>query len=80
MVKHSHECERENKMKIISTAYSSKHSLRALRRIHKMIIRGTISWVELHKMYRAMLHLERYIERLTLQNRPSSKKASRKST
>lgn len=47
-------------MKIISTAYSSKHSLRALRRIHKMIIRGTISWVELHKMYRAMLHLERY--------------------
>jgi len=56
-------------MKIISTAYSSKHSLRALRRIHKMIIRGTISWVELHKMYRAMLHLERYIERLTIQAR-----------
>ncbi|PJI33492.1 hypothetical protein [Acinetobacter pseudolwoffii] len=66
-------------MKIISTAYSSKHSLRALRRIHKMIICGSMSWAELHKMYRAMLHLERYMERLTLQNRPLSKKASRKS-
>jgi len=66
-------------MKIIPIVYSSKHSLKALHRIHKMIIRGTISWVELHKMYRAMLHLERYMERLTIQNRHSSKKASRKS-
>ena len=69
----------KNKMKIISTAYSSKQSLRALRRIHKMIIRGSMSWAELHKIYRAMLHLERYMERLTIQNRHSSKKASRKS-
>ncbi|PJI36441.1 hypothetical protein [Acinetobacter pseudolwoffii] len=66
-------------MKIIPIVYSSKHSLKALHRIHKMIVRGSMSWAELHKMYRAMLHLERYMERLTLQNRPLSKKASRKS-
>ena len=66
-------------MKIIPIGYRSKHSLKALHRIHKMIIRGSMSWAELHKMYRAMLHLERYMERLTLQNRPLSKKASRKS-
>ena len=66
-------------MKIIPIVYSSKHSLKALHRIHKMIIRGSMSWAELHKMYRAMLHLERYMEKLTLQNRPLSKKASRKS-
>jgi hypothetical protein len=69
----------KNKMKIISTAYSSKQSLRALRRIHKMIIHGAVSWAELHKMYRAMLHLERYVERLTIQNSQSSKKRSVKS-
>ena len=79
MVKHSHECERENKMKIISTAYSSKHSLRALRRIHKMIIRGTITWAKLHELYGAMLHLERYVERLTTQNSHAGQKRSRKS-
>ena len=66
-------------MKIISAPYSPKHGSKALGRIHKMIICGSMSWAELHKMYRAMLHLERYMERLTLQNRPSSKKASRKS-
>ncbi|WP_216940133.1 hypothetical protein [Acinetobacter sp. BY419] len=66
-------------MKIIPTAYSSKQSVKALHRIHKMIIRGTMSWAELQKMYRVMLHLERYMERLTVQNHHSNKKPFRKS-
>lgn len=66
-------------MKIISAPYSPKHSLKALGRIHKMIIRGAMTWSELHKMYGAMLHLERYVERLTAHDHNLSKKRTRKS-
>lgn len=48
-------------MKIISAPYSPKHGSKALGRIHKMIIRGTITWTKLHELYGAMLHLERYM-------------------
>ena len=50
-------------MKILS-AYTTKHSLRALKRLHKNIVRQQINVRNLNKMYRAMLHLERYIDRL----------------
>lgn len=66
-------------MKIISAPYSPKHGSKALGRIHKMIIRGTITWAKLHELYGAMLHLERYVERLTIQNSHSGQKRSRKS-
>ncbi|MGE8539086.1 MAG: hypothetical protein ACN6NI_07360 [Acinetobacter sp.] len=66
-------------MKIISTPYTSKHSLKALRRIHKTIIRGAMNLTELQKLYSAMLHLERYVERLTIQNGQSGKQRSGKS-
>lgn len=66
-------------MKIISAPYSPKHGSKALGRIHKMIIRGTITWAKLHELYGAMLHLERYVERLTTQNSHAGQKRSRKS-
>ncbi|WP_180075191.1 MULTISPECIES: hypothetical protein [unclassified Acinetobacter] len=66
-------------MKIISAPYSPKHGSKALGRIHKMIIRGTITWTKLHELYGAMLHLERYVERLTTQNSHAGQKRSRKS-
>ncbi|CAM4088447.1 hypothetical protein [Acinetobacter pragensis] len=56
-------------MKIISTSYTRAHGFRALKRLHKAVIynRGVPS--ELHKMYRALIHLERYMERLTRQKK-----------
>ncbi|WP_425917008.1 hypothetical protein [Acinetobacter sp. TSRC1-2] len=51
-------------MKIISTPYTRAHSFRALKRLHKAIIRNQVSHSDLHKFYQAMLHLERYVERL----------------
>ena len=50
-------------MKILS-AYTPKHSLRVLKRLHKNIVRQQINVRNLNKMYHAMLHLERYIDRL----------------
>ena len=50
-------------MKILS-AYTTKHSLRALKRLHKNIVRQQINVRNLNKMYHAMLHLERYIDSL----------------
>ncbi|CAB1214345.1 hypothetical protein [Acinetobacter bouvetii] len=51
-------------MKIISTPYTRVHSFRALKRLHKAIIRNQVEHSNLHKLYQAMLHLERYVERL----------------
>ena len=48
-------------MKILS-AYTPKHSLRALKRLYKNIVRQQINVRNLNKMYHAMLHLERYID------------------
>ncbi|MFH7765271.1 hypothetical protein [Acinetobacter sp. BSP-28] len=51
-------------MKIISTPYTHAHSFRALKRLHKAIICNQVEHSNLHKFYQAMLHLERYVERL----------------
>ncbi len=54
-------------MKIISASYTKAHSVRALKRIHRAVIYNQVLPSELHKIYKAMIHLERYIERLTQQ-------------
>ncbi len=51
-------------MKIIPNAYTDLHSGRALKRLHKGIVRNKVAVRDLHKLYKAMLHLERYIDRL----------------
>ena len=57
-------------MKIVSAPYTHAHSFRALKRLHKAIIRNQVLHCNLHKLYQAMLHVERYVERL---NRKRSK-------
>lgn len=54
-------------MKIVSTLYTEVHSLRALKRLHKAIIYQRLIHADLHKIYKAMIHLERYLERLVYQ-------------
>lgn len=54
-------------MKILSTSYTDTHSFRALKRLHKAVIYNRILPNDLHKMYKALIHLERYIERLAHQ-------------
>lgn len=54
-------------MKIVSTSYTRAQGFRALKRLHKAIIYNRILHVELHKMYKALIHLERYMERLNQQ-------------
>lgn len=44
--------------------FTNKHKKNALSRIFKALILGKIKWVELKKFYLAMLHFERYLERL----------------
>ena len=51
-------------MKIVSVPFTHVHSFRALRRLHKAIIRNQILYSDVPKTYPAMLHLERYVERL----------------
>ncbi|MDM1780610.1 hypothetical protein [Acinetobacter sp. 10FS3-1] len=50
-------------MKIVSVPFTHVHSFRALRRLHKAIIRNQL-YSDVPKTYPAMLHLERYVERL----------------
>ena len=38
--------------------------MKALKRIFRELILGKIKWAELKKFYSAMLHLERYLEKL----------------
>ena len=59
-------------MKIVSAPYTREYGFRALKRLHKVIILNQFIRSDLHKLYQAMLHLERYMERL---NRKSSKSA-----
>ncbi|MFP6841665.1 MAG: hypothetical protein VB979_05550 [Acinetobacter sp.] len=54
-------------MKIVSTSYTRAQGFRALKRLHKAIIYNRILHVDLHKMYKALIHLERYMERLNQQ-------------
>ena len=63
-------------MKIVSTSYTRAQGFRALKRLHKAIIYNRILHVELHKMYKALIHLERYMERLNQQK--SAKKIKEK--
>lgn len=56
-------------MRISSTAYNTTQNIRALRRIHRAIIRQKIGLADIHRVYSAMLHLERYVDRLD-QNKP----------
>lgn len=51
-------------MKIMPSAYSHMHSGRALKRLHRAVICQQVMRHDLHKMYKAMLHLERYMDRL----------------
>ncbi|WP_171407583.1 hypothetical protein [Acinetobacter tianfuensis] len=51
-------------MKIMPSAYTDMHSGRALKRLHRAVICQQVLRHDLHKMYKAMLHLERYIDRL----------------
>lgn len=54
-------------MKIVSTLCTRAQGFRALKRLHKAIIYNRILHVDLHKMYKALIHLERYMERLNQQ-------------
>lgn len=51
-------------MKICPSPFTNKQKLKALKRIFKALILGKIKWVDVKKFYFAMLHLERYLERL----------------
>ena len=46
--------------------FTNKHKKNVLSRIFKALILGKIKWAELKKFYLAMLHLERYLERLNI--------------
>ena len=52
-------------MKILSTAYTQAHGIRALQHLSKAVICNRIMPSDVHKMYNALIHLERYKERLT---------------
>ena len=51
-------------MIICSGPFTNKQKKKALKRLLKALIFGKIKWAELKKFYLAMLHLERYLERL----------------
>lgn len=59
-------------MKILPSFYSTQHSFAALKRLHKSIIRKKINLGDLHRVYSAMLHLERYNARLDADKRHNS--------
>ena len=67
-------------MKIVSTSYTRAQGFRALKRLHKAIIYNRILHVDLHKMYKALIHLERYMERYMerLNQQKSAKKIKEK--
>ena len=47
-----------------SGSFTHKHQMKALKRICKALVLGEIKRNELKKFYLAMLHLERYLEKL----------------
>ncbi len=49
-----------------SGSFTHKHQMKALKRICKALVLGEIKRNELKKFYLAMLHLERYLERLNI--------------
>ena len=64
-------------MKILSTSYTPAHGFRALKRLHKAVIYNYILRDDLHKMYKALIHFERYIERLAHQKTAVKKKSKK---
>ena len=51
-------------MTISPGSFTNNHKKKALTRIFRALILGKIKWAELKKFYSAMLHLERYLEKL----------------
>ena len=51
-------------MKICPNPFTIKQKMKALKRIFRELILGKIKWAELKKFYSAMLHLERYLEKI----------------
>ena len=51
-------------MKICPNPFTIRQKMKALKRIFRALILGKIKWDELKKFYSAMLHLERYLEKL----------------
>ncbi|MEN8291073.1 hypothetical protein ABFO59_01115 [Acinetobacter radioresistens] len=56
--------EKKKDMILRSGPFTNKQKKKALKRLLKAIILRKIKWVELRRFYLAMLHLERYLERL----------------
>lgn len=56
--------EKKIDMIIRSGPFTNTQKKKALKRLLKALISGKIKWAELKKFYLAMLHLERYLERL----------------
>ena len=53
-------------MTISPDPFTNNHKRKALMRIFRALILGKIKWAELKRFYLAMLHLERYLERLNI--------------
>lgn len=51
-------------MKVDKKPYAGRHMLKALARLFKALIQQKVQWSELPKYYAAMLHFERYLDRL----------------
>lgn len=51
-------------MKISTIPFTTRHKIKALIRIFRALILREIDWMELKRYYFAMLHFERYMERL----------------
>ena len=56
----------EISIKINPAPFTIKQKMKALKRIFRELILGEIKRNELKKFYLAMLHLERYLERLNI--------------
>lgn len=64
-------------MKILSTSYTPAHGFRALKRLHKAVIYNSVLPDELHRLYKALIHFERYIERLAHHKTAVKKKSNK---
>ena len=64
-------------MKILSTSYTHSQGFRALKRLHRSVIHNRVLPNDLHKLYKALIHLERYIERLAHQKTALKKKSKK---
>lgn len=65
-------------MKILSTSYTHSQGFRALKRLHRSVIHNRVLPNDLHKLYKALIHFERYIERLAHQQSDLTKKFKQK--